>query len=107
MNLKITYKQLREELERNGWKAESIETDSFGVKRNSTVFQNPESDLYIILPKMKANQIVEPFHLLQVRNVLENSGFWDSLIREIGTNNDQKTTDVIQSLVGIKACKTG
>ena len=102
MKLNITYKQLREELERLGWKAQSIETDNFGVKRKSTVFQNPESDLYIILPRVKSTGIVEPMHLLHVRNVLENSGFWESLIQQTKTENRGGAIEVLQTLAGIK-----
>jgi hypothetical protein len=102
MNHRITYGQLRDELERRGWKPESIETDNFGRTRKSTIFQNPMSDLYIILPRMKANKIVEPIHLLHVRSVLENSGFWESLVKQTETENREQATKVLQTLAGIK-----
>jgi hypothetical protein len=105
MKPKITYRQLRDELERRGWIAESIETDNFGVKRKSTVFQNPKCDLYIILPRMRPTKIVEPIHLLHVRNVLENSGFWDSLVRQTKAENREEAKEVLQTLAGIKTSK--
>ncbi len=101
---KITYKLLRDELESRGWKAKLIETDNFGVKRHSTVFQNPRTDLYIILPKMRLGQLVEPIHLLHVRNVLENAGFWDSLVGQAGTDGSEDS-NVLQTLAGIKPAK--
>jgi hypothetical protein len=102
MNSKITYKQLRDELENQGWKAKPIEIENFGVNRESMVFQNPKTDLYIILPRMKPTTIVERIHLLHVRNVLENAGFWDSLIRQTESENHQEATLVLQTLSGIK-----
>ncbi|MCE9530856.1 MAG: hypothetical protein K8T89_07000 [Planctomycetes bacterium] len=105
MKPKITYRQLRDELEKRGWIAESIETENFGVKRKSTVFQNPASELYIILPQMRPTKIIEPIHLLHVRNVLENSGFWESLVRQTKAENGQGATEVFQSLAGIKISK--
>jgi|SRR6516165_2098349 hypothetical protein len=102
MKPKITYQQLREELEKHGWKAELIENESFGVKRQSMVFQHPKTDLYVILPKRKPTALVEPIHLLHVRNVLENSGFWESLIRQIKAENRQEAINVLQTLAGIK-----
>jgi hypothetical protein len=98
----ITYQQLREELEKRGWKAEMVETENFGVKRQSTVFQHPKTDLYVILPKRKPSEFVEPIHLLHVRNVLENSGFWQSLIRQTDTEDRDQATYVLQTLAGIK-----
>jgi hypothetical protein len=99
---KITCKQLREELEGHGWKAKLIETENFGVKRNSTVFQNSNTNLYIILPRLKPTQAVQPIHLLHVRNVLENAGLWNSLIRQNGANRSEETIHVIRTLAAIK-----
>lgn len=105
MKHKITFRQLRDELKRCGWIAESIETDNFGVKRKSTVFQNPRTDLYIILPRMRSTQLVEPIHLLHVRNVLENSGFWDSLVEQTMSGIGEEGDQVFQTLAGIKTGK--
>lgn len=102
MKPSITYKQLRDELEKRGWKAELVETENFGVTRQSMVFQHPKTDLYVILPKRKPTALVEPIHLLHVRNVLENSGFWDRLIQQNKTGHRQDATDVLQALAGIK-----
>ncbi len=107
MKAKITYKQLREELERHGWKAESLELDAVGgtIKTHNTMFRNPETDLYVVLPCMKANELVEPIYLLRVRNVLENAGFWDSLVPQMETNGQAEGGYVLQTLAGIKISK--
>ncbi len=105
MNPKITFSQLRQELETRGWKAESIETNNFGVNRRSTVFQNPDSDLYIILPRTRPTKTVEPIHLLHVRNVLENAGFWDSLVRQTGAEDRGEASRVLQTLAEIKPAR--
>ena len=106
MKPKITYKQLRHELEKNGWSGEPLELDVVdGYTSKSTIFRNPMSDLFIVLPQMKPNEIVEPIYLLRVRNVLENAGFWDSLQRQTGTANHKEATHVLQTLAGIKFVK--
>ena len=107
MKPKITYQQLREELEQHGWKAEVVESENFGVKRQSTVFQHPKTDLYVILPKRKSAAFVEPIHLLHVRNVLENAGFWESLVRQTNTEDQKEATDVLQMLAAIKPSNNG
>jgi hypothetical protein len=107
MKPKITYQQLREELEKSGWKADLVETENFGVRRQSTVFQHPETELYVILPKRKPSAFVEPIHLLHVRNVLENAGFWESLMRQINAENRNEATGVLQTLAAIKPSKNG
>lgn len=105
MKSKITYKKLGEELERHGWKAETMETEEFGIKRKSTVFRNPDTDLFIVLPRARLTQAVEPIHLLHVRNVLENSGFWESFARQTNTKTGREANDVVQTLAGIKGAR--
>ena len=105
MNREIRYEQLREELARLGWKDEPLELDAVGGKgkTHGTLFRNPETDLYILLPRMKPSEFVEPIHLLRVRNVLENAGFWDSLVRQTQTNGQGEAVHVLRTLAGIKS----
>ena len=93
--------------ERLGWKAEALELDAVGgtVKTQNTIFQHPKTDLYIVPPRMNPSEIVESIHLLRVRNVLENAGFWDSLVRQTGTEDRGETIHVLQTLAGIKTGK--
>ncbi len=104
MKRKVTYKQLRQELERLGWTAEPLELDAAGgvVPTKATIFRNPKSDLFIVLPRMRSDQFVEPIHLLRVRNVLENAGFWDSLVRQTNAESRDESIHVLQTLAGIK-----
>ena len=105
MKPEITYGQLRDELGRLGWKDEPLELDAVGGvgKTHSTMFRNSGTDLYIVLPRMGPRDLVEPIHLLRVRNVLENAGFWDSLIRQTRTNGRAEAAHVLQTLAGIKS----
>lgn len=104
MSHKVMYKHLRDELERLGWKDEPLELDAVGgaVKTHSTLFRNSDTDLYIVLPRMKPSEFVEPIYLLRVRNVLENAGFWDSLMRQTRTDGQVEAFHVLQTLAGIK-----
>jgi hypothetical protein len=107
MKPEVMYKQLRDELERLGWKDEPLELDAVGgtTKTHSTLFRNSETNLYILLPRMRPSDLVEPIHLLRVRNVLENAGFWDSLVRQTQTNGHAEAVHVLQTLAGIKTSK--
>lgn len=69
------------------------------------VFRHPKSDLPIYLPRMRATQYVPPVEILSIRNVLENAGFWDSLVRQTGTNGPDEAIHVLQTLAGIKATR--
>lgn len=102
---KITYKQLGNELVALGWKAERIETERFGVKRKSTIFRNPKTQLFIILPGTKPTRHVDPAHLLHVRSVLEHSGFWNSILKQTKTETRQDAIDVLQTLAGVNSAK--
>lgn len=104
MSHKIKYAELRDELERLGWKDEPLELDAVGGtgKTLGTLFRNSDTDLYIVLPRMRPSEFVEPIHLLRVRNVLENAGFWDTLVRQTHSNGSGAAADVLQTLAGIK-----
>ena len=78
-NDKVHFEQLREVLDKLGYVADP-------VNANHMVFRHPDRYLFIILPKMRRNDIVKPITLLSVRNTLTNSGVvakdkFDSLFR--------------------------
>ena len=104
MNRNMTYEQLQQVLEGLGYAPEPIELDAVNgvASGNHTLFRHPDNDLYIMLPGVMANKIVEPIHLLRVQNVLKNAGFWDSLVRQTGTENPAEAAHVLQTLAGIK-----
>jgi len=66
------------------------------------VYRHPDSRLPIFLPRMNENAVVEPIDILSLRNALENAGFWDSLVRQTGTESPAKANHVLQTLAGIK-----
>ena len=104
MNPKMTYAQLQQVLEELGYAPETIELDAVNGRASGhhTIFRHPDSDLYIMLPGVMSTKSVEPIHLLRVRNVLKNAGFWDSLVRQTGTGNPAEAAHVLQTLAGIK-----
>jgi predicted RNA binding protein YcfA (HicA-like mRNA interferase family) len=72
------------------------------TKSNHLVYRHPDSHLPIFLPRMRASAVVEPIEILSLRNALENAGFWDSLVRQTGTESPAEAVHVLQTLAGIK-----
>jgi predicted RNA binding protein YcfA (HicA-like mRNA interferase family) len=72
------------------------------TKSNHLVYRHPDSRLPIFLPRMRASAIVEPIEILSLRNALENAGFWESLVRQTGTESPAEAIHVLQTLAGIK-----
>lgn len=75
----LKFEQLREVLVALGYVADP-------PNAKYTIFRHPNSALFVILPKMRRNSIVDSIHLLSVRTTLANSGLvakerFDSLIR--------------------------
>lgn len=62
----ITYKQLEDVLLSLGY----VPTTKSGHR----LFLHPKTELFIILPSMRASDAVTPVHVLSVRNTLVNSG---------------------------------
>jgi hypothetical protein len=69
---------------------------------NHLVYRHPDSRLPILLPRMSASATVEPIEILSLRNTLENAGFWDTLVRQTGTESQDEAIHVLQALAGIK-----
>lgn len=72
------------------------------TKSNHLVYRHPDSRLPILLPRMRASAIVEPIEILSLRNALENAGFWESLVRQTGTESPAEAIHVLQTLAGVK-----
>ena len=83
---------------KRGWTAKLIKTENFGVKRPRMILKHSETDLDIVLPAWVDNKVVDPVHLLNVRNVLEYSGFWENPMRQSQNESPNQTIQVLQSL---------
>ena len=66
-NRKITYDRLEKALRRRGYVAATPSADR-------VVFRHPDTELPIILPRMRKTEVLEPIDLLSVRNALANGG---------------------------------
>lgn len=103
MKPKLNYKQLKTVLEGLGYKPQDVTLDINGQDLESVIFRHKDSDLYILLPRMKATKIVEPMYIHRVKGVLEDVGFWDSLVKQTKTENKDEAIEVLQKLARIKA----
>lgn len=92
---KIKYRELRDALRRFGYEERITE-------RQHIVFRHPNSRLPIYLPDMAPDDYVPPVEILSIRNVLENAGFWSSLMGQTGTDSPEEARHVLQTLSGIK-----
>ena len=75
----VTFEQLRAVLLALGYVADP-------ANAKHMIFRHPDSYLFVVLPKLRLRDIVDPMNLLSVRNTLANSGFvpkdeFDSLFR--------------------------
>ena len=66
-NRKITYDQLEKALCRRGYVATTPSADR-------VVFRHPETDLPVILRRMRKTEVLTPIDLLSVQNALANGG---------------------------------
>jgi hypothetical protein len=67
MRKKITHGKLREVLQHLGYAEDA-------PAKGPVVLHKPGTRLPIILPRLRRNAVVEPIHLLHVRQVLANDG---------------------------------
>jgi hypothetical protein len=76
MPKRITYRQLRDALKRLGYAPEPVKIFHSGSAPavTQTVFRRPDSNLTILLPRMKPDAVVDPIHLLSVRSTLVHGG---------------------------------
>jgi hypothetical protein len=79
-NKKITYDQLERALRRCGYVADM-------PSGNRVVFRHPDTELPVILPRLRKREVLEPIDLLSVRNALANGGIvpkeqFDSLFQD-------------------------
>jgi hypothetical protein len=66
-NNKITYEQLQTVLLRLGYTADAPSS-------NCVVYRHPDSDIDVILRRMRRREILQPIDLLSVQNALANGG---------------------------------
>jgi predicted RNA binding protein YcfA (HicA-like mRNA interferase family) len=92
---KLKYGELRKVLVGLGFSEQA-------TKSNHLVYRHPGSRLPVFLPRMRDSAVVEPIEILSLRNALENAGFWDSLVRQTGTESPAERIHVLQTLAGIK-----
>lgn len=79
-NRRITYDQLEKVLQRRGYVAASPSPDR-------VVFRHPDTDLPVILRRMRKTEVLKPIDLLSVQNALANGGIvpkeqFDSLFQD-------------------------
>lgn len=80
MKNKITYEQLQHVLLGLGYSTDP-------PSGNRVVFRHPESEIHVILPRMRRREILKPIDLLSVQNALANGGIvpkeqFDSLFQK-------------------------
>ena len=92
---KLKYGEIRKALVGLGFSEQS-------TRSNHLVYRHPDSCLPIFLPRITRDAVVEPIAILSLRNALENAGFWESLVRQTGTDSPAKAIHVVQTLAGIK-----
>jgi hypothetical protein len=65
-NKKVTFQQLRRVLLGLGYGETQLE--------DRVVFRHPDTELFVILPRLRPSEVVQPIDLLSVQNALANGG---------------------------------